>query len=83
MAQRKQEKVNSYDIQKNLQRVDKLFRDLENDKSLPTFGEHFMQCLLSGTAENVNLKKMYPKTYFKLSKWLDEHNSDIETTRIR
>ena len=38
----------------------KLFRDLEHDKTLPTFGDHFMTCLMLGTAERVNLKKMYP-----------------------
>jgi len=68
-------------VEKELHRVDKLFRDLEKDKTLPTFGDHFMRCLILGTAEKVNLKKMYPKTYDKLRKWLDEHNRRIIAAR--
>jgi hypothetical protein len=77
MNTRKTAKVKSDAIFKELQEVDKLFRYLEKDKNLPTFGEHFMECLMFGVAENVNLKKMYPKTYFKLSKWLARHNKSV------
>lgn len=54
-----------------------IYHPKEKDKTLPTFGDHFMLCLMLGIAENVNLKKMYPKTYFKLSRWLEEHNRRI------
>jgi len=79
MPEKNHEKAASAAVQKKLAAVQKLFRDLENDKSLPTFGEHFMRCLMFGVAENVNLKEMYPKTYRKLRKWLDEHNKMIKT----
>ncbi|OJW84166.1 MAG: hypothetical protein BGO69_11890 [Bacteroidetes bacterium 46-16] len=49
-----------------LKRIDKLFRQLERDKNLPTFGEHFALCVLLGTETCVNLRKMYPATYKKL-----------------
>ena len=77
MAKNKQNKAIDGTIDTDLRRVDKLFRELENDKTLPTFGDHFILCLILGTAENVNLKKMYPKTYIKLSKWLEQHNRRI------
>ena len=76
-ARKKQEKVNSDNVDKELAEVDKLFRELEKDKTLPTFGDHFMLCMVLGVAENVNLKRMYPRTYFKLSKWLERHNRSI------
>ena len=78
MPKKKQEKSISEAVQQKLAGVEKLFRDLENDKSLPTFGEHFMHCLMFGVAENVDLKKMYPETYRRLSKWLDDHNKAIQ-----
>jgi hypothetical protein len=70
-------KVNSRDIDKELQQVDKLFADLAKDKTLPTFGGHLMTCMMLGTAECVNLKKMYPKPYEKLSKWLAAHEKHL------
>jgi hypothetical protein len=77
MATKKQDKATRGTIKRDFDRVEKLFRQLEKDKTLPTFGDHFMRCLILGTAEKVNLKTMYPKTYFKLSKWLDHHNKGI------
>jgi len=77
MRPAKNTKVNSSIVEKELEKVDKLFADLAKDKSLPTFGEHYMQCLTLGIAEHVNLKQMYPKAYFKLSKWLAEHSKRI------
>lgn len=76
-ARKKLEKVNSDNLDMELAEVDKLFRELEKDKTLPTFGDHFMTCLILGTAKNVNLQKMYPRTYFKLCKWLERHNRRI------
>lgn len=52
--------------QKALARIDKLFRELEDDKSLPTFGEFFVLCIVLGVEKCVDLRKMYPKTYKKL-----------------
>ena len=78
MANNKLDKAIYGTIDADLNRVDKLFRELEKDKTLPTFGDHFMLCLILGTAERVNLKEMYPKTYNKLSRWLQEYNSRIK-----
>ena len=70
-------KVNRSNINKEFSRIDKLFSDLKKDKSLPTFGEHYLHCLMFGIAEKVNLKKMYPELFVKLSKWLKEHDSIV------
>ena len=57
--------------------INKLFATLESDKSLPTFADHFVQCILLGTARNVDLKKMYPGLYVKLEKWIAGHHKHI------
>lgn len=57
-------------IRKELQGVDILFETLAKDKRLPTFGEFFLNCLVMGNAECVNLKKLYPQHYEGLSAWL-------------
>ena len=77
MTARKKNNANEAETEKELAEVDRLFRELENDKSLPTFGDHFMTCLILGTAERVNLKEMYPRTYLKLATWLERHNRRI------
>lgn len=77
----KGKKVNTEDFERQMVDIDRLFHELKNDKSLPTFGEHFMQCLMLGIAERVNLKAMYPNTYKKLSKWMDKHNKSITAAR--
>ena len=77
MPHRKKDPTLNPALEKKLAEVEKLFRDLENDKNLPTFGEHFMQCLMFGDAERVNLKTMYPEAYNKLSKFLAEHDKKI------
>ena len=79
---RKKQPVNSADIQKELAEVDALFKRLENDKSLPTFGQHFMSCLIFGISEHVNLKTMYPKQHKELSAWLQRHNEKILADRM-
>jgi hypothetical protein len=81
MAQRKSQQVNSEQLKKELEKIVRFFDELNNDKSLPTFGEHFMYCLSLGIAEKVNLKKMYPVLYKRLSKWLQEHNRRIKGSR--
>ena len=81
MAQRKRGTVNTDTIQKKLQEVDKLFAELENDKSLPTFGEHFMYCLIFGIGRKVDLQALYPKHYKKLNAWLKQHNQQILSER--
>ena len=78
---RKHKKVNSYNVTKELAKVDRVFRSIEHDKSLPTFGNFFMECLIMGIAENVNLKIMYPKTYKKLNTLLEEHTAKILAMR--
>jgi len=77
----KHNKVKNYNVKKELAKVEMVFRSIENDKSLPTFGNFFMQCLVMGIAEKVNLKVMYPKMYKKLNAVLKEHNANIMTTR--
>ncbi len=62
---------------KAIAKIDELFRRMEQDASLPTFGEHFMTCLILGNAESVNLRKMYPALYKKLTSWLANHNKKI------
>jgi len=73
--------VKSIDVDKELAAIDALFKKLENDKSLPTFGQHFMHCLMFGIGRNVDLKALYPKTYKELSAWLVQHNRKILAAR--
>jgi hypothetical protein len=81
MGQVKRKSVKGHNTQKELAEIDRLFTMLDKDKSLPTFGEHFIYCVIFGIAGNVNLKKMYPKTYLKLSKWVVRHNRMIVAMR--
>lgn len=81
MPQKKPKTIKGYDIGKELKKIERLFRDMEKDKSLPTFGEHFVFCLLSGIAERVNLKKLYPKTHRKLSTALRRHTALIMSAK--
>jgi len=74
---RKPKKVKGYNVDKELAKVRRLFKSIENDRTLPTFLNFFLECLLTGTAENVNLKKMYPKVYKKLDTFLQEHQAKI------
>jgi hypothetical protein len=60
-------------VLKHLRTVDNFFSDLETDKNLPTFAEHVALCIILGTAEKVNLKKMYPKLCVKVSKMIQYH----------
>lgn len=77
----KREKVKGYDVIKELAKVNKLFQSIDTDKSLPTFSNFFMLCLILGTAENVNLKLMYPRVYKKLHTLLKDHNTRILAMR--
>lgn len=54
-------------IQKEFKGIDKLFAELEKDKSLPTFVEFFAWCMLLENTECINLKRMYPRLYNRLS----------------
>lgn len=74
-------KVKDYNTERELAKVELVFRSIENDKSLPSFIDFFMECLMSGTAENVNLKVMYPKVYKKLNILLKEHTVRILAMR--
>ena len=78
---RKSKIVKGYNVKKELAKVDKLFKSIAQDKTLPTFGNFFMECLIRGTAENVNLKVMYPKVYMRCSVWLKEHREKILAMR--
>ena len=77
MVVQKVKKIKSYDTKTELRKIEKLFADIAKDKDLPTFGDFFMECILLGIAENVNLKLMYPETYLKLSVFLAEHRAMI------
>jgi hypothetical protein len=74
---RKPKKVKGYNVKKELRKADLLFKSIAQDKSLPSFGSFFMLCMIMGTAENVNLKVMYPKVYKKCNIWLKEHREQI------
>lgn len=76
--QQKHNKVKDLTLQKDITEIKKFFHDLEKDKTLPTFGDFFMLCLILGIEEKVNLKVMYPKVYKKLSRRLKQHNRAIE-----
>ena len=69
------------DIIKQLKEVDKLFAGFSKEKTLPTFEEFFMQCMILGIAEQVNLKLMYPKVYKKLHSFLEHHNNKFLAIR--
>ena len=77
----KRTKVKGYNTTKELRKADLLFKRIAEDKDLPSFGSFFMLCLILGTAENVNLKKMYPKVYKNCSVWLKEHREHILAMR--
>jgi len=62
------------EVLKGLRNIDVLFKELENDPNLPSFGEFFMTCLVMGNVECVNLKLLYPKLHMKLTAWLKNHN---------
>jgi hypothetical protein len=79
---RKSKKVKSYSANKELADVNRLFRTIQNDKTLPTFLSFFLECLVMGTSENVNLKLMYPKVHHKLSKWLKTYEAKIMKSRM-
>jgi hypothetical protein len=61
---------------KKLKVVDTLFVDLEKDKTLPTFVEHFALCIILGSSEKVNLKTMYPKVHNKLNRLIQSHSEN-------
>ena len=73
--------VKGYNVKKELAKADKLFKSIAQDKTLPTFGNFFMECLIRGTAQNVNLKAMYPGVYKRCSIWLNEHREKILAMR--
>ena len=70
-----------YNVQRELKKVEKLFTDLNKDKTLPTFTEHYMQCLILGVVEKVNLKKMYPEVYKTLNAFYMEHQKSVILSR--
>ncbi len=73
--------VKSLNEEKEFAKIDALFKSLADDKSLPTFGQHFVHCMLFGIARNVDLKALYPKAYKKLDIWLANHNRRILVAR--
>ena len=83
MAIMKQKNVKGYDVQTELAKIDKMLTELSKDKSLPTFGDFFLECLILGNAENVNLKSLYPGTYSKLNAFLKEHQQTVLLVRSK
>jgi hypothetical protein len=77
----KPKNVKGYNVDKELAKVKRLFKRIERDKTLPTFLNFFLECLIMGTAENVNLKKMYPKVYKNLNTFLGSNKAKILATR--
>lgn len=73
----KPKEVKGYNVKRELVKADKLFQSIAKDKNLPTFGNFFIQCLILGTGENVNLKAMYPKVYNRITIWLKDHKAKI------
>jgi hypothetical protein len=67
---RQTEKVKNNGIKAELAMVDKLLKKLENNKRLPTFGEFFVLCMVSGNPERINLKSMYPDVYSEINAFL-------------
>ena len=78
---RKPKKVKGYNVNKELAKVNRVFWSIKNDKSLPTFLNFFLECLVKGVAENVNLKVMYPGVYKKLNTLLQDHKAKILAMR--
>ncbi len=80
-ATEKGKKVKGYNVERELAKVDRILKSIECDKSLPTFCNFFLECLILGTANNVNLEAMYPTVFKKLDTLLAEHKSRIEEMR--
>ncbi len=74
---RKYKNVKDLTVLKALKEIDTFFRDIEKDKTLPTFADFFMLCLILGIEERVNLRVMYPKVYKKLHRSLETHANMI------
>jgi hypothetical protein len=74
---RKQTPPSEAEMKKEFKLVRQLFKDLKKDKSLPTFGDFFMTCLMLNIGEQVNLKIMYPEAYTKYSRWVAAYNKRI------
>lgn len=70
-----------YDVQVEISRVEKLLRRIAKDKSLPTFGNFFIHCVISGNAEKVNLKVMFPELYRELNDWIKAHTAKVKAAR--
>ena len=67
----------------DLKWVDKLFYELNNNKTLPTFIEHFMLCIVLKTSEKVNLKTMYPETHKELETAYKKHISKMRNAKSK
>lgn len=72
----------AYDVQFEISRVEKLLKRITKDKSLPTFGNFFIHCVISGNAECVNLKVMFPELYKELDDWMKAHAANVKAARI-
>jgi hypothetical protein len=75
-SKRQKKQADGY-LDKDLKKVSIFFHELRNDKSLPNFSDFLVECVLFGIGEEVNLKKMYPKQYMKVSTFLRKHNVRI------
>ncbi len=77
----KRRKVKKYNVKKEISKIDQVFRSIKNNKSLPSFVDFYMECIIRGNVENVNLRKMYPIVYKELHTLLKAHRDKILTQR--
>lgn len=75
----KRKKVKSPQLKKEFKQIDALFAALEKNKKLPTFGKFFVDCVLLGIEERVNLRVLYPKVYMQVRKGIDAREAYIKS----
>jgi hypothetical protein len=62
---------------KQFRGIDKLFAQIEKDKTLPTFVEHVALCIVLGTSDRVNLNTMHPDVCRKLNTFFSNSNQQF------
>jgi hypothetical protein len=60
-------------VLRELAAVDRLFAELEKSKTLPTFAEFFIACLMLDKGECANLRKMFPWLYAKVMRHIEKY----------
>ncbi len=66
---------------KELAEVDELFYMMKRDESLPTFPDFFVDCVVRGTAQQVNLEEMFPTHYKIITSLLKKLSKNIINER--